>query len=70
VFKLAPEDLPLSQIIILLQQPPMPPAPPEGINPENGPLLDEGMIPEDLPPDALAAAESAPESEADNIPLP
>lgn len=64
VFKLGPQDLPLSQIIILLSQPPMMPMAPQAATPpseEGGaPADEEGMatedqsIPGEIPPDAPA----------------
>lgn len=72
VWKLAPEDLPLSQIVILLQQPPLPPIPPEGmLPPDTGGLPPEG----ELPPEPLPEGDNMPASDApilegaDSVPM-
>lgn len=64
VYKLAEGDLPLSQIIMLLNQPPMPPQPPAGPQEGGGsttPPQANDLPPSDVPsPDSLPTADGAP----------
>lgn len=67
VYKISPTDLPLSQIVLLLQQPPMPPLPPGG-DPAALPPEGEAPVEGDVPAgDAIPPADAAPV--ADNPPM-
>lgn len=64
VFRLQPDDLPLSQIMLLLQQPPMPAMPPAGpqgepMPPEGG--VDPNQVPDDPIPEPIPEGEPLPE---------
>lgn len=75
VFQLSPQDLPLSQILILLQQPPMPPMapqPPQGTGDAGAPIPEDEFqgdvpLPDEIPqpdaaipPDAMTAPDNLP----------
>lgn len=56
IFKLSEQDLPLSQVIMMLQSPPLPPEP--AFPPEGGSnLVDESLSPDLVEPDGLTEAD-------------